>query len=521
MPFVPDQPRKSRFLPDATPNGPDQFAGDSLLSNDAMASLSAGAQSTVTPTQKPSLVERVFGYGKNYVQDLRQAGQALSQPSNDIPGVGTAEMLGTMATGLVSPIPAALESAAVGTPYRQAREKYVYQPQTQSGRAMVGGVGALTQPLGDLFAAGGKLAGKALDPIPGVSSAGAQEAGAAAMDAFGLATSVRGLTPKQPTPAPRKPTEVPSTKELEVATNAAYAKARSAGVVVTPQSFAKFTNDTVADLASKHLNAKLHPGTAAAVEELIATTKRGTPLTLDEIDQLRRIVRDAPQTKDDRRLARSIVDGLDSYLNRLQGRDLVAGDAPEAMSALKQARELNRRKENSALLDELMRKAGIQATAKFTQAGEEHALRSEFKRIALNTKALQKFTPAEREAIEKVARGGSLENAMRNLGKLDPLQGGLAAVGTSALSTAGGGLGWLIGGPEAATGLGLLAPVAGIAGRHIATNLTRRNVGQAREALVGRGLPTGLLGTAPASAPQSTAVPAALLLSGMLGQQRP
>lgn len=520
MPFVPDQPRKSRFVPDAPSTGPDPFAGDSLLSNDSMASLAAGAQSTVTPTQKPSLVERVFGYGKNYLQDLRQAGQALSQPSNDIPGAGTAEMLGTMATGLVSPIPAALESAALGTPYRQAREKYVYQPQTQSGRAMVGGVGALTKPVGDVFAAGGKLVGRTLDPIPGVSSESAQEAGAAAMDAFGLAASARGLAPRQPAPAPRKPAEVPSTKELEAAKNAAYARAQAAGVVVTPQSFAKFTNDTIADLAGKHLNAKLHPGTAAAVEELVATTKRGGPLTLEEIDQLRRIVRDAPQTKDDRRMAKSVVDRLDNYLNGLQGKDLSAGDAPEAMAALKQARELNRRKENSALLDELMRKAGIQATAKFTQAGEEHALRSEFKRIALNAKTMQKFTPAEREAIEKVAKGGSLENAMRDLGKFDPLQGGMASAVSAITGGSLGGIGFLAAGPEAAT-LGLAIPAMGIAGRRIATNLTRRNVGQAREALVGRGLPTGLLGNAPASAPQSTVAPAALLLPGMLGQQRP
>jgi hypothetical protein len=485
-----------------------------------MQQLASGARSTVTPSPQSGLVDRVIQYGRDYLGGLNQAGAALSQPSNDIPGVGTAEMLGSFATGIVSPIPAALESAAIGTPYRQARAKYVYQPQTQSGRAMTGGAGALTRPVGDILEWGGKTVGNALDYVPGVSREAGQEAGAATVDALGLASTVRGLMKAPASQAPKRQTQpIPSTAELKAAKDAAYARANSAGVVVRPDSFAKFTDDVSAELTKLHLNEKLHPGTAAALDELNGTAKRGAALTLEELDQLRQIVRDAPKGKADGRLGGMIVKRLDSYIDNLKGKDLVAGDAPEASAALKQARDLNRRMSNSAMFDELLRKAGIQATAKFTQAGEEHAVRSEFKKLALNTKAMQKFTTIERAAIEKVAKGGSFENAMRDLGKFDPLQGGMASMVSAVTGGSLGGLGFLMAGPEASA-LGLAIPVGGYVGRKIATGLTKRNAGLAREALVGRGLPPrGLLSTAPANVAQPVVVPPGLLQSGILAQR--
>lgn len=496
---------------------PDAFAGDALLSNSAMSDLSAGVP---MQTSKPlGAFDRFVRYGKDYVQGLKQSGSALGQQTNDVPGVGTAEALGTMATGLVAPIPAALESAAIGTPYREARQKYVYQPQTQSGKAMLGGIGALTQPMSDLYQLGGKAIGNALDYVPGVTRQGAQEAGAAAADALSLATSIKSLRSPPSTPQ-RKPAAIPSTAELKQAKDAAYAQAQNAGVVVQPKSFSTFVDDVSNHLSSKHLNEKLHPGTSSALDELKATVKRGTPLSLEELDQLRQIVRDSATGKGDGRMTRMVMDKLDNYINNLSGKDLVSGDATTAVEALNKARALNRRMENSAMFDELLRKAGIQGAAKYTQAGDEHALRQEFKRIALRKDFTKKFNAAEREAIEKVAKGGKLENAMRNLGKFDPLQGGMATAVSSISGTGLGGLSFLIGGPEAA-GLGLAIPLGGYVGRKIATNLTRKNAEAARGALVGPGLPpTGLLGTAPSTVRKPPLGAEAVLLPGMLGQRQ-
>jgi hypothetical protein len=243
-------------------------------------------------TKSPGLFDKIGNYGRDYFSGLQSAGAELGKESNDFPGVGTLEMLGTLATGAASPITGALKSAAFGTPYRQARQESIYQPQSQSGQAMVGGLAALTKPVGDALEFGAEKAGDVMDLVPGVDTGDAQEGGAALVDAFGLAS----MRPRAPSAPKVKPDQraIPSTDELKKATDAAYTRARDAGVVVQPESFAKFVDETAAVLKKENLNDKLHAGTAASLEQLATRAKTGQPVSLEELDQLRQIVRDAP-----------------------------------------------------------------------------------------------------------------------------------------------------------------------------------------------------------------------------------
>lgn len=143
----------------------------------------------------------------------------------------------------------------------------------------------------------------------------------------------------------------------------------------------------------------------------------------------------------------------------------------------------------------MQRQAEISAGANYTQAGMQHALTNEYKKLARNQNAMRKLTPEEREAIEVIAKGGSTtQRALRNLGKFDPAQGGMGAtLGATLGGSVGGVVGGLAGGATGA-GAGVLSGQAalGIAShlaRRGATRLTQGNVDRAREALVGRGLP--------------------------------
>ncbi len=147
MPFIPDtqaSQRKSRFVPDA-PAQPDTFAGDDLLSNEAMAKLVAGAKSTVTPSPEPS----AFRDARRYLSNVDDAvGRLNRAPGTG--GLGTIEAAGTLLTGgLLAPVLGTAESIAIGTKPEESFARYTYQPRTESGKAQLDLLGALTKPVSD------------------------------------------------------------------------------------------------------------------------------------------------------------------------------------------------------------------------------------------------------------------------------------------------------------------------------------------------------------------------------------
>jgi hypothetical protein len=114
----------------------------------------------------------------------------------------------------------------------------------------------------------------------------------------------------------------------------------------------------------------------------------------------------------------------------------------------------------------------------FSGSGAENAVRTEFRTLAKNTAKMRTFTPAERSAIERVAKGGPIGNTLRMLGKFAP-----TGVVSSALS---GGAGYAVGGPVGAVAL----PAAGFAARQGATAATLGNARAASETIL-RGGATG------------------------------
>jgi hypothetical protein len=266
--------------------------------------------------------------------------------------------------------------------------------------------------------------------------------------------------------------DVPTTEQLKSASQAAYKAGEESGVIVPAAGYSK-TLGTVREMVTKEgIDPTLHPKSMAVMKRL--EQAEGNPLSLQEAETLRKIALDAeddlnPVTREptpDARLASKIVDELDESI--------------DALSVNDPARELWSRMRRSQMIDRAIHRAEIKAGAKYTQAGMEHALRTEFKQLALNPRRMRGLTAEQRAAIEKVAKGGPIENTLRALGKFDPTTGGVAAA--ASIGT-GAGLSGVTGGAS------MLLPAAGFVSRRGATNLTARNVDRAREALVGRGLP--------------------------------
>lgn len=255
---------------------------------------------------------------------------------------------------------------------------------------------------------------------------------------------------------------VPSTEALKRASNAAYDAAEQAGVVVAPQSFNQAADDIAAIARQSGIDKTIHPKATAALARI--DEARGQSPTLKDLDLLRRVVRSAASSNeaDERRIAGIMIDKLDDYIGNLKPADVLAGDPAKATAALGEARDLWSRMRKGEIIEEMIDKAKTSA-ANFSGSGYENALRTQFRQLANNTKRMRGFTDAEQEAIQKVARGGPIENAARMLGKFAP-----RGVVSAAL---GGGIGFGMGGPIGSAAL----MGAGEVGRRAATSMTNRN----------------------------------------------
>lgn len=473
--------------PQAAPSRPDAFAGDDLLSNESMSRLAAGEQSTVTPSPEPSAFRGV----KDYLSKIEDAaGRFNRAPATG--GTGTLEAAGSLITGgIAAPILGTAESIALGTPPEESFARYTYQPRTESGKAQLGMLGAAVSPLTESGAdialaplAGGesrvlgnpaKMPANARrprvsrDPVPG------QPAPVAGPVAAREATPANAIQAQRAAGLAEVPKPVPSLEELTTLRKDAYKRADDAGIVVRENSI-KGVKTRLAAIAKKEgLNSKLHPDSSAALEEVL--NSKGD-LTLTEVETLRKIANDAKGSVKpaDGRIGAKLVEEIDAYLDNLDDSDVVAG-TPEKAKVLSEARALFTREKRSQTIARLVDRAETKAGAHYTQAGMEHALRGEFKSLALNEKELRRFSKAEQEAIKKIARGGKWENSLRNLGKFDPTSGGMAAFMSTLLAG---------GGAAPTGGVSLLLPVAAYAAKRKATQITSRKVSELDE-MVRRG----------------------------------
>lgn len=346
-----------------------------------------------------------------------------------------------------------------------------------AGPSMPGGFNAILGPAID-------MAGRGIEAVFGPEAR--DFAGSAASLATLRAPAVMRAEPRGvPRAAPPRPVHAPAPalEELRLAAQDAYTSADNAGVVISRDTMARIAREVKGEMAEAGIDATLHPDSMAALNRLTAAGAEHHSLKGAEI--LRRIIKDAEaSTKPaDAQKASIMRDAFDERMEALGENDVIAGQPGLAMQILQDARQLYSRTAKGEDIDELFRRAELKAGANYTAAGIETALRQEFRALAMNRRRFRRFTAEEQAAIERVAKGGGLENAMRYFGKF-------AASSPLALFLSSG-LGMMFGGPVAA----VAAPIAGLAARRRAAQLTTKNANAASE-LVRRG-PTNALYRAP------------------------
>lgn len=417
-------------------------------------------------------------------------------------------------TWLAAPNTAQIEEKVAGVtgPFRKA--------ETPIGET-VGNVGG--------FAAGAMVPGGVLRKAVGVAApwAGSEVGGAVAGDPGRIAGALLGA----PVASIRSGAQAgqKASQALRAEAKPAYSvfDQEASNIIVSQPSFKGAVDDMANDMLRLKLDAGTHPSSAALFSRLQAeaappsstfkmqglssagsVTAAPTHISLDGLEIHRRNaagIASRAQLPADREAARVIADKLDDYMARLDTGDLVAagGMTPAEAMAAKHAADARWSQMRKTERVEQMLERVDNKSARFSQSGKENALRDEFRteanaeRNRIKNGSARKWTDTELEAIEKVARGSTLANMMRDIGAYFPKRP-MAAAATNVVGNA-------IGGPAVAATLA----AAGALGRGGATSAAQRRAEGVLDLVSGNVIPRQ---------PGAPVSPNLLLRSYLLGQ---
>lgn len=219
----------------------------------------------------------------------------------------------------------------------------------------------------------------------------------------------------------------PTLEELWTQADALYDTAKNSGVAIKPTAYDDLVNQIGASVKEAGTNPKLHPKVAGVLESL--NDERGTSPTLGDMERLRRIAKGAAGSadKDERRVASVILNKIDDFFGNLSPEQAV-GDT-SAAAALSDARSTWAKMRKSETIDNLVEQAQNSATA--NNGNLAAALRSQFRGIASNSKALRGFSPDEQNAIKALARTDVVTGPLAAAGAFRPrgLMGAIEILG--------------------------------------------------------------------------------------------
>lgn len=304
--------------------------------------------------------------------------------------------------------------------------------------------------------------------------------------------------------APRGPT----TQRIHDLSQAAYDRAKAAGVQIDGGHFDNFAQSLARDKTLNPLvfSPKLHPGLSEVFQNILGQAKGGGAMSavtgvkksgsieLDQFDNMRRAVLSAAKSPnaDERRLAGHLIDRLDAYFNKLTVADVKSGDPRAAQAAIQEARTLWKNYRKAHDIDVIMEVAKDTA-GQFSVSGNENAIRTGFrqlsKKIARDPREANRWTDDEKKIIRELSRGWTLRNGLRLIGKLAPNTFTLVGAGAVAAGTEGN-TPLAIGALGVGAGAKALASMSAARKARELTNLVRaggRNVGhsQGARALIG------------------------------------
>lgn len=259
------------------------------------------------------------------------------------------------------------------------------------------------------------------------------------------------------------PVEVSTVPELKAAASMAYKAADDEGVRIAQPVFSGIVNDIDTAVRDAGIDKTLHPRATAVLDRF--SEMAGSAPTLSETETLRRVAKGATNSlePDEKRIGKIILDKLDTGIGRLSPADVVSnGDPQAAVEALQSARELWARSRKAEMIGDALTKAERRADTSGTGGNVNNAMRQQIRGILDSPKKVRGFSEDERDAMERVVRGTSVENALRMVGRISPTTGALQTMAALAATAHD---------PKLA-----VAPMIGTIAKSTADATTKRNI---------------------------------------------
>lgn len=306
---------------------------------------------------------------------------------------------------------------------------------------------------------------------------------------------------------------IPNDHPLRQEVNQLYGQMRQAGITLDPASVNSLRTRLLA--VSQGTRTPLTQETGglwAVVDRIDQNPVTNQAFGIDDLDVLRQQIRNAPETPQQGEIARQMVSEIDRYIASLTPAQVAtqAQNVPveQVTQWLTQARAANTRLQKANRITE----AFYDATT--TGGGDRlNNIRNQFRNLAHDNEFMQGLTQAERNTINLVAQGDSIDQFLRNVERLGP---------TSTLSLLdwrtllAGGLGFWAAGPIGAGAAAMTTAAAGTVAGGVRNSLRNAAITLAERQF--RGVPsTGPV--APFGVPGAAALGAATPAEGALMEQ--
>jgi hypothetical protein len=204
----------------------------------------------------------------------------------------------------------------------------------------------------------------------------------------------------------------------------AYQRARDAGVRFDTAAIANLAQDIRKGMSTPDMTfrPKLHPRINAVLEDIddavAEAQKNGTPISFSDLELLRRVARTGARSidADERRLGAGIIRTIDDFIDAPPPNAVIAGDAPGAASAIKEARTAWRRMSQSDNLNNML----IEKATDTAEGLSANTIRAAARAINKSESKKRAFDPAIQKQIKDLGRGSGGLSTLQTIGLLGP-----------------------------------------------------------------------------------------------------
>jgi hypothetical protein len=242
-------------------------------------------------------------------------------------------------------------------------------------------------------------------------------AGGAALGRLGAAGSAR-----------RAPT---SANALDAASQI-YDQLQQSGATISRQTVRNLADTIEQQLNSRLFDRQSAPGTFRALDRLRTMDWKQHPFqdaTIADLDQFSQFLRDQLGYRDrDSSAASAALDIFDNYISNIPQGAIRSGDPQRDVQLLRRAQELWRAGRRAQAIEDASWGAELRIGSTGTGANVANVYRQEARRLLTGPQGRLITDPATREALEAIARGTTLQNVARYLGKVFAPSGSVSSL---------------------------------------------------------------------------------------------